>query len=212
MARHVRRSVDRVTQRRRLLVGSCLGCSGLLALAALVVALKLKGATAPAPPPPEAQLPTAPEVAATPPQVPLSQQLQQVRAAANSGVSQPVQLDVRPDELAATISQEAQRRGVQDLRLYFGEGTVAAQAKVPYGGRLLDATVRVRPSIQDGQLRLDIQEARIGRTAVPAQLLAKWQEELDKALRNNPPQKTHLWLQTLQVEPGRIIVGGQTVP
>ena len=179
---------------------------------AAMIALKVRAMRAPAPLPVEATLPLSSNVTTLPPPPPLEEQLQQVRAAMQPGVQQRVQLDVRPQDLASVVAGPARQRGVEDLRLYFGQGTVAAQGKVRWQGQQFHATVRLRPSVHNGQLRLQIEEIRLGRAAVPATVRRVWQEHLDRALAQTPPDLAHVWLEGLQVEPGRVVVEGVTVP
>ena len=199
---------------RKALLGIGAGC-GVAVLAAAILALfYYQRLTAVPSPPPEATVPAVTQAVIPPPPPPLEPlpaQVQRVeRAVQAKQPHQPVELDIRADELGDLVRDRLARNGVQDLQVYFAEGTVVARGRTDLGGRQLHATIRVEPEIENGELKLPIKDAQVGTIPMPSQFRERLQKQVDSALRESPPPKTGVWLETVEVTPGRMVVTGRT--
>lgn len=210
MARRVITQADRQATRRTAIFGCVCGCGVIVLIAGLVALVGYRRMTATPPPPPEARYSRPDQTIVPPPIISLEQQVQSIESAARSGRAQPVALDLRPQELSAHLADRLRGRGVEDLQVHFGEGVVVAQGRVAIEGRELHVTIRTLPRIENGQLRLSVEGGQIGVMPMPAKMREEVQRNIDRALQDNPVQQSGMWLQSVEVTPGRMILQGQT--
>lgn len=168
---------------------------------------------APTPPPPEAiAIPLKPP----PPRAPLAKQLlrngETAAKVARTGKPQAIVLDVRPEDVEEILAPTLKDKGVQDLRVYFGDGTIACQGHVDLHDHSETVTARARPRVEDGLLKVDIIEAKIGSLPVPAKLSRAMTFVLEKKLNSQFHQKgrgAEVELTSVKVTPGRMVLRGK---
>ncbi len=210
MARKIITAKDRQMARRNALIGVAVGCGVLLVGALVFLVVGYARLTADAPLPPEAEYSTQPSPYGTGASVPLETQVRNVERAARSGRPQRVQVVVGSQELTSSIAQQLQGQGVEDLKVYLGDGTAVAQGSVTVQGRRLNATIRVKPRVENGAARLEIIDAKVGRMDMPASVRENIQSEIDRAIEKNPPQGRGVWLDSIEITQGNLIARGRT--
>ena len=211
MARKVRKEPERKLSTVAWFGIGC-GAALLLGLIALGVLWALATSGAPLPPeatarstaPPPAQGSPTPAPAQAPP---LRQQIDWVEKTASSPDPVPARVTIRQDELNDLIRQE-NPEGVQNLRVYFGDGTIAGTGDVPWRGQNLSLTVRARPIVTGGELDVQVLEVRVGKLAAPAAIHQEVHRELQRSLRRLSSQQK-VRVQSVDVRPDAIIVSGQ---
>lgn len=229
MARKVRRE-----PKKKLSVAAWfgIGCGAVFALGIVVVAIfwiLVKAgpalppeATARATPPSAAPAPgaageqpsqpSAPGEAASaspaaPSPPPLRQQLQYVEQAARSDQPRPIRVTIREDELNSLIAQEASQ-DVQNMRVYFGDGTIAGTGNVTWKGQTVALTVRARPIVSGGQLDVQVLEVRVGRIGAPAAVHEEVRKQMSRNLQKLVSQR-NAQIQSVTVRPDVMTVSGQ---
>ena len=228
MARKVQREPER---KLSLAAWFGIGCGASLALGLIVLGVIFGLAKASPPLPPEATAgrtatgtttsadpaapgqpavpgtarPTAPTAAPQAP--PLRQQIQQVERVARSGQPTPMTITIRQDELNALIAQESPP-DVQNMRIYFGDGTMAGTGNVTWRGQTVGLTVRARPIVSGGELDVQVLEVRVGRLAAPSAIHDEVRNELSRALRRLSSQNK-AQIHSVTVRPDAMIVSGQ---
>ena len=203
-----RRSKRPRTLREKLLIGA--GILGLVILVLLAwVLVNVVRVTATPPLPPEAREGQSVGGSAGYQVPPLNAQLQQAARAFAAAPNQPVTLYVGGDALVRELTPSLARSGVEDLKVYCGDGTVAAQGLVPAGGRKVHTTVRLRPQVREGRLQLELLDARVGTRPMPASLRRQLEQELAKAENDPSSPLARVYLDAVQVTPGLISITGR---
>lgn len=94
-------------------------------------------------------------------------------------------LVVTEQELTSLVVQQLEASGgtteLQNLSLYLRDGAVIMRAQYAAEGLSAPLEARIDISVNGGALRFAISEARLGPLAVPADLLAQFQQQLDSA-------------------------------
>ena len=206
-----------MTRSRRggsLLKGVAIGCCGASLVATVVAFILYQRVKAKPPPPPEATLSTNTTAGRplSPPERPLDQQIEEIQRATQSAQPESVDLDIRPDQLTDILRERLEAEGAGDIDVYFGDSTVVVQAPVNFQGSTLHATIRARPFVEEGNLRLEIEDAEVGKVTMPSAVRQRLQDTIDEALRDNPPQRTGVYLESVEIAPERMLVRGYTVP
>ena len=212
MARRVVTERDRQRAKKNLSWGIAIGCAVISLGMFLVVIVSYFRLVAKPPPPPEAAYSPPVQSPGSPHAPSVEQQVRDIGRASRSGRPEPVALHVTPDQLRADVAPVLQKKGVEDLQFYFGYGTIAGQGKANVHGRPVHATVRLRPRIANGQLRFDVEDARIGMFPMPSGLRRQLQTEIDKAVAENPPEEGPVWWESVDVTPQGMTLRGQTIP
>lgn len=120
-------------------------------------------------------------------------------------------MHVPPDELRDALAARLEGKGLDGLDLAFGYGEALAQGRAKVHGRDLYTTVRVRPRIEDGQLRLDVHDARIGTFPAPRGLKEQFQQEVDKGVARSPMYDTPVKWESVDVTPEGMVLQGRTM-
>ena len=210
MSRKIITDADRRKSRRSVLLGVAITALVLLLGVIIFAAISYLRLTAKPPAPPEAsQAVQIADVSGQPP-ITLDDQFELLSKAVREGRYEPFAINMRPVDLQAELQTRLRDKRVEDLHVYFGEGTVVAQGKTSFGDRRLYATIRVRPRTENGKLLLDVQDARLGTLPMPGRLRQELQRELDKAIEDRSPEKTGVWLQGVTVSPYGMTLQGQT--
>ncbi len=233
MARKVRRAAKRSISPLTWVAGGC-GCVVLLGLIAIGAVYLL--AVAKPPPPREAARsshqpsatstqptdtggasvsgapsPSAPATGASaqpvPPPPDLEAQLARAREAGRSPQPVRVRLVIGEGELNSYVARHAGRGEVQDVHVYFGEGTVAATGRVSWRGRKVYVTIRAHPTISDGDVYLIVDDLSVGRLPAPAALSQDAQRQLNRAL-DEFEGRQRFYAESVQVTPGTMIIEG----
>jgi len=113
---------------------------------------------------------------------PLEQQIQHVQQAARQDQPVQVMMTLRESEINRMIAGEGNDQ-VRDLKLYFGDGSIAGTATVDYRGSSIPLTVRGRPVVAGGKLRFEADEVLIGRLNAPDSVRQQVQQELDRGIQ-----------------------------
>lgn len=204
---HHRRKRPRTLRERLLIAAGILGLLIVLLLA--VVLVNAVRATAKPALPPEAQQAQAAGSAGGYRLPPLSQQMQQAARDFAAAPDRPVTLYAGGDDLVRELAPSLAGSGVEDLKVYCGDGTIGAQGRVPAGGRKLYATVRLRPQVRDGKLQLELLDARVGTMPMPAALRRGLEAELAKAGDDSRSPLSRVYLDNVQVTPGLVTISGR---
>ncbi len=206
-----------------------IGCGGALLIGLIVLvilyALAMSGpalppeATASRATPEETAIPDAPSPPAAPDEErprerapasppPLRQQIDWVeQTARQSDRPVPTTVTVRQEELNSLIQQEGSG-DIRNMRVYFGEGTMAATGDVQYRGRNVSLTVRARPFVSGGELDVDVLEVRVGRLAAPSPVKEEVRGQLQRGVRDLA-SRDNVRIQSVTVNPGVMILSGQ---
>jgi hypothetical protein len=203
---HGKRRV-RSTREKLLIAAAVLG--GLVTLAVLLGLVQYLRATATPPLPTEAQQSQAATASGGYQVAPVQSQLQQAALSAVAAPGQPVSLYLRPEDVIQQLAPGLAKSGVQDLHVYLGQGTVAAQGVVPVGKRSVHATVRLRPQAVNGALRLELVEAKIGTMPMPHSLRKRLEAELAKGASSRESALSQVYLDSVQVAPGLLTLTGR---
>jgi len=203
-----RRQKRRMTTRQIVLTVA--GGVGAIVLVLVVIALvNLKRATSIPPPPPEAQQSQSVTASGGYQVAPLQTQIQQATLSAVANPTQPVSLYLRPEDVVRELAPSLGGSGVQDLVVYCGNGTIGAQGVVMAGKRRLHATVRLRPQVESGGLKLELVDAKIGTMPMPSSLRRQLEEELAKATAGGRNPLNQLYLDSVQAAPGLLTITGR---
>lgn len=168
--------------------------------------------TAPTPAAPHAPSPSPAPSAPVPRQVPaLEQQVREVARAAQTPGPQPVVMHVPPAELRDALAARLEGKGLDGLDLAFGYGEAIAQGRAKVRGHEFYTTVRVKPRIEEGKLRLDVHDARIGTFPAPSGLKEQFQKEVDKGVAKSPVHEAPVWWDSVDVTPEGMILQGRTI-
>lgn len=203
MARKVR---GKSTKQLSTAAWFAIGCGSVLALAliaAVIVLIMIKSSPAP---PPEATISESASPAAVPAAPPLEQQIQAAEQAVRSQGMAQVTLLIRADELNALIARRPPPN-VRNLRVYFGNGTIAATGDVTLRGQNLHLTVRGTPVVADGQVHLQVQEVRVGRLGAPEAIRAQVERDLQGGI-SELIGGNRLRVEAVSVAPGVMTVRG----
>ncbi len=183
-----------------------IGCGSVLLLAliaAVIVWIMLRSSPAP---PPEAIVSESASPGSVPAAPPLEQQIQAAEQTVRAqGVAQ-VTLIIRADELNALIARRPPPN-VRNLHVYFGNGTIAATGDVTWRGRNLHLTVRGTPVVADGQVRVQVQEVRVGRLGAPEAIRAQVERDLQRGI-SELIGGNRLRVESVSVAPGVMTVQG----
>ena len=216
----------------------CCAAVGLLVLIAAAVGgwIAYTRMKAPPPKPPEARVTPV----KLPPRKPLAEQIAKVAAAsaaadkqAQASKQQPatkakskasskaqtkpsspaeVSFDIRPEDIVAMLSPQLKKAGVDDIQVYFGNGTIATEGSVKMKDRTQGFSARSRPELEGNKIKIQVIEARIGALPIPGATVAAFTGNLENKLsgrvREAAPAGHHLVIDSMKVTPGRMVVRG----
>ena len=237
MARKIVTDRDRRRARQALLKGCLAGCLSLFVLLCALVFIGYRRLTAtpptaaeqirrtaarttapgatpssPVSPAPSAPGPSPTPGAPAPRHAPaLEQQVRDVARAAQAPAPQPVVMHVPPAELRDALAARLEGKGLDGLDLAFGYGEAIAQGRAKFHGHEFHTTVRVKPRIEEGLLRLDVQDARIGTFPAPGGLKEQFQKEVDKGVARSPVHEAPVWWDSVDVTPEGMVLQGRTM-
>lgn len=149
----------------------------------------------------------APSAPAQPSAPPLRQQIEHVERAARSERPVPTRVVIRQDELNSLLQQESPG-DVSNMRVYLGDGTMAAIGDVQWRGQTVSLTVRARPFVSGGELDVQVLEVRVGRLAAPAAVHDEVHRQLQRGVRQLS-SRNKVQIQSVTVHPGTMILSGQ---
>ena len=186
-----------------------IGCGGVLVIGLIVAGVFWFMLTGEPALPPEAQASASSDSGSrpAPSAPPLEQQMEYVQQAERSEQPVPVTMTVRESELNSMIAREATGE-VQDLKVYFGDGTIAATGKTQYRGRTMHLTIRATPVVSGGKLSLDVHEVMIGRLQAPETVKQQVRDEIDRALERAMRDRD-VQVNSVQVSPDVLTVSGR---
>lgn len=207
MARKIARPVDPQTRRRAILIGIGAGCGSLVLLGLLVALIGYMKLTAKPPQPAEAKIAQTSQATSA---APLDQQVHDIQRRAATGQPVPFQLDLSSADITASLAPTLQRQGVQDVKVFLGEGVAVAQGQADLDGRKLWTTLRVAPRVQNGKVRFELVDATVGTFPMPAGLREKVQQEIDRAIEKDPTLGSSVLISDIKIASGRMYVQGTT--
>ncbi|MFW5866253.1 MAG: hypothetical protein ACOCX2_00465 [Armatimonadota bacterium] len=188
-----------------------IGCGGVLVLGLIVAIVLWFMASGEPPLPPEAQATASTESGgasqAAPSGPPLEQQMEYVEQAERSQQPVPVTMTIRESELNEMLARENTSE-VRDLKVYFGDGTIAATGQTEYRGQSVHLTIRATPVVSGGRLSLDVHEVMVGRLQAPEAIKQQVREEIDRALERSMRNRD-VQIGSVQVAPDVLTVSGR---
>lgn len=203
----------RVSRKSKSTLGTAawfaIGCGGVLVVGLIVLGVIYWMLTSEAPPPPEATASDSDGSAGSAQRrssPPLTRQLRQAEEAARSSRRVRVTLTVRQDELNALAAQSGSSQ-VRNLTFFLGDGTIAGVGDVTWRGRTVELTVRARPVVADGTVRMEVREVRVGRLGAPASVQDEVRRELNRGVQRLLGSE-RVTVESVDVSPGVMTVHG----
>ncbi len=139
------------------------------------------------------------------PAPPVEHQVQQIERATRQGYRGPVRLVISQAELNHYFAGQL-GPNVRQAEFAILQGKVVAVATVVFGQGQVKAYVEAQPQVEDGMPRLVITKATIGRLPVPADKLAKLQQQLDRAVVRRLSEAKGVQVTSFRAEPGLLIL------
>jgi len=97
---------------------------------------------------------------------------------------------------------------MRNLRVYFGDGTIAGTGDATWHGRTVHVTVRSRPVVSDGGLRIEVLEVRLGRLPAPGAVYQQARDELNRGIGELTTAR-RIRVESVHVSPGVMTITGQ---
>ena len=208
MARRVRRPLTPEQRRRKTILWVVGVLGGLLLLgiiSALVVYLR---ATGEPPLPPDARAGIGQDSGVTAG----SGQYAQVQEAIRQGRRERISVQLTNADINQMIREATSGSAeFQLIEAYLGRGRVIAKGMANLNGRSWTVQVALRLTARSGQLNAQVDELWIGSLRAPQRAKDKLQEQMSRELAKQTPSKTGIYVQTVNVEPGRANVTGYTL-
>ncbi|GEM_PF-5686102 len=163
-----------------------IGCGAAVLLGLIALAIIWGMVTGEPPLPPEASAGSSgggsAGGSAAPAAPPIERQIQQVQQAARANQPAQVAMVLRESEINEMIV-DAGGSGVRDLKIYFGDGSIAGTGNVQYRGSTIPLTVRGRPAVSDGRVVVEVDEVLLGRLHAPAAIQQQVRQELERGIQ-----------------------------
>ncbi len=132
--------------------------------------------------------------------------MQYVQRAERSDQPVQVTMTIRESELNSMLA-ERDTGQVRDLKVYFGDGSIAATGVTDYRGRSVHLTVRGRPVVSGGDVSIEITEVLVGRLTAPQSVHDQVRKEFNSGIRRLV-SKRNMRIESARVSPDVMTLTG----